>query len=85
MEGHYMRKAYNSHEDDKVHIFIDGESGVNTSDSKLVEDVPISYDPRNRRYGWRSVKDCGYHKIIRTDGQAAEYETDHDPFSELED
>ena len=44
----------------------------------LQQDVPLSYSPLHRQYGYRSVKD--YMANISTEAQNA---TEHDPFTEL--
>jgi CRISPR system Cascade subunit CasD len=44
----------------------------------LQKDVPISYDPRHRQYGYRSVREM----IVRREEELPEI-TKHDPFGEL--
>lgn len=56
-------------------IVMDGEGGGDGT--VLQNDLPLSFDQRMRRYGFRAVKAFS---IARTDGEAAE----HDPMRELE-
>lgn len=44
----------------------------------VLKDVPISFNPLHRRYGYRSAKE-----ICIMNKDAASYDTEHDPFSEL--
>ena len=48
----------------------------------VLRDLPESFDPRGRRYGFRTASDIGY--IAPPDFEAGSDLTEHDPFSELE-
>ena len=43
-----------------------------------LRDVPFSYDPRHRQYGYRSVREIYFQQAVETPEQTA-----HDPFCEL--
>lgn len=46
-------------------------------------DLPISYDPHCRKFGYRTVSEC--HPVLIKKDEDVPVQTKHDPFSELED
>lgn len=65
-----QRRAKES--DCKLRIITDSDEG-----SALIRDVPISFDPTFRKFGFRRIKDCGYVQKKRVG------DLEHDPMSEL--
>lgn len=59
--------------DCKLRIITDSDEG-----SALIRDVPISFDPTFRKFGFRRIKDCGY--VQKSKANDSE---EHDPLSEL--
>ncbi len=59
-----------------LRIVIDAEPGEYSS--AVLKDVPISFDPQHRQYGYRSAKEVYVRKKTAVRNSA-----EHDPFSEL--
>ncbi len=59
-----------------LRIVIDAEPGEYSS--AVLKDVPISFDPQHRQYGYRSAKEVYVRKKTAVRNRA-----EHDPFSEL--
>ena len=63
-------------ETESLRIMIDAEPGE--YGSAVLKDVPISFDPQHRQYGYRSAKEIYVRKET-----AVSNDTAHDPFAEL--
>lgn len=59
-----------------LRLVLDGETG---EDGTAQRDVPLSFDPRHRRYGWRSVVEAEPVSVTNEHG----VENYHDPMAEL--
>lgn len=75
LEEWRQKKIYDE-ESRKLRIITDSDKDGNGS---VIRDVAVSFNPVQRKFGWRNVRDCGYIYM-----QTATEDTEHNPMAELE-
>lgn len=73
LEEWRQKRIYDESEN-KLRIIVDS----NDSEGTVIRDVPVSFSPIHRKFGWRMVKDHGY--IDKSNNMIS---TEHDAFKEL--
>lgn len=79
MRGYMKRREHI--ETPSLRIIVDDAAG-----SAVIRDLPLSFDVRARRYGFRRASDKGYVTLLDSfdSNDALDEVTDHDAFAELE-
>jgi CRISPR system Cascade subunit CasD len=82
LEEWRQKRIYNDYER-RLRIIVDAD--MNENNASILKDVPISFSKKQRKFGWRKVKDCGYITVGKT--EAALFDevvpTDHDAMNDL--